>query len=174
MVVSAKRPFYNSTQIVHIGPIDRDNYFEFAARHFKRAGMTLDSETFFSVYDRFDGVTWYVQAVMNRLYALGARNPTREDAINAARTLVAGSGYEFETILRECPAGAARLLKAIAAEGCVAEITGGKFISKYGLKAASSVSAALKALKAADLVYRTEAGYIVYDRLFGIWLSQLP
>ena len=174
MFVSAKRPFYNSTQIVHIGPIDRDNYFEFAARHFKRAGMTLDRETFFSVYNRFDGVTWYVQAVMNRLYALGARNPTREDAISAVRALVAGSGYEFETILRECPAGAARLLKAIAAEGCVAEITGGKFISKYGLKAASSVSAALKALKAADLVYRTEAGYIVYDRLFGIWLSQLP
>ncbi len=47
----------------------------------------------------------------------------------------------------------------------------------YGIisfRAASSVSAAMKALKAADLIYRTEAGYIVYDRLFGIWLSQLP
>ena len=32
----------------------------------------------------------------------------------------------------------------------------------------------MKALKAADLIYRTEAGYIVYDRLVGIWLAQLP
>ena len=174
MFSSAKRPFYHSTQIVSIGPIDRDRYFDFAADHFARAGMSLAKETFTSVYDRFDGVTWYIQAVMNRLFALGSRNPTPDDAIQAVKSLVEGSIYEFETILRGCTDGAARLLKAIAAEGCVAEITGGKFISKHGLKAASSVNAALKSLKAADLVYRTDVGYIIYDRLFGIWLSQLP
>ena len=42
------------------------------------------------------------------------------------------------------------------------------------LRAASSVAAALKSLGDADLVYRSERGYEVYDRLFGIWLSRLP
>ena len=128
---------------------------------------------FFSVYDRFDGVTWYVQAVMNKIYESGTKKPGPGDVVQAVKGLVDGNAYEYETILGNCPDGAARLLKAIASEGCVAEITSGDFISRHGLRAASSVKAALKSLTDADLVYRTDAGYIVYDRLFGIWLSRL-
>ena len=50
----------------------------------------------------------------------------------------------------------------------------GGFFWGDGRKAALSVKAALKSLADADLVYRTDAGYIVYDRLFGIWLLRLP
>ena len=174
MFVSAKRPFYHSTQMMPIGPIDRDRYCDFAARHFARADVKLDRDVFLSVYDRFDGVTWYVQTVMNRLYESGVKRPTVEDVAQAVKSLVDGNAYEYETILAGCTAGAVRLLKAIAAEGCVAEITSGSFIARHGLKAASSVKAALKSLADTDLVYRTGAGYIVYDRLFGIWLSRLP
>lgn len=85
-----------------------------------------------------------------------------------------GKRYGFEAIVNGCPDGAIRLLKAIASEGRVPEPTAGSFLAKHGLKAASSVSAALKTLKAADLVERTDAGWVVYDRLFGIWLSRLP
>lgn len=66
-----------------------------------------------------------------------------------------------------------RLLKAIAAEGVVKEPNAGEFVAKYAFKSASSVNAALKSLKDADLVDRTEAGYVVYDRLFALWLSRL-
>lgn len=172
MFVSAKRPFYHSTQMMPIGPIDRDAYFDFAARHFAKVGMTLDRDLFNEVYGRFDGVTWYVQAVMNRLYESGRRRFAQDDVIEVLKGLVDGNAYEYETILGGCPDGATRLLKALAAEGCVAEITGGDFIARHGLKAASSVKAALKTLLDMDLVYRTDAGYIVYDRLFGLWLSQ--
>ena len=173
MFVSAKRPFYHSTQMMPIGPINCGTYCDFAARHFAKAGIKLDRDVFNGVYERFGGVTWYVQAVMNRLYESGAKRPTDDDVTDAIRNLVDGNAYEYETILDGCTEGAARLLKAIAAEGCVAEITGGRFISRHGLKAASSVKAALRSLLAADLVYRTDAGYIVYDRLFGLWLSRL-
>ena len=65
-------------------------------------------------------------------------------------------------------------MKAIAKEGRVVAVTGGDFIARHGLRAASSVATALKSLDAADLVYRSNSGYEVYDRLFGIWLSRLP
>ena len=174
MFVSAKRPFYHSTQMMPIGPIDRERYYDFSNLHYAKAGMALDRDVFMSVYGRFDGVTWYVQAIMNRLYDMGVETPSLDDVNHAVKSLVESNAYEYETILAGCSDGAVRLLKAIAAEGCVAEITGGDFISRHGLRAASSVTAALKSLKGADLVYRTDAGYIVYDRLFGIWLSQLP
>ena len=174
MFVSAKRPFYHSTQMMHIGPIDRERYFDFANLHFAHSGMALDRDVFMGVYERFDGITWYVQAVMNRLFELGARRPTENDVNDAVEFLVASNAYEYEAILRGCSDGATRLLKAIAREGRVAAVTGGDFIARHGLRAASSVAAALKSLGDADLVYRSDRGYEVYDRLFGIWLSRLP
>lgn len=66
-----------------------------------------------------------------------------------------------------------RLLKAIAKEGCVKEALAGDFISKYRLRAASSVSSALKKLIGNELVYQTADGYIIYDRFMGEWLRKL-
>ena len=174
MFLSSRRPFFNSTQIMGIGPIDAEKYFAFANGHFKKAGMALDRDAFLAVYGRFDGITWYVQAVLNRLYETRRRSLGIDDANDAVRTLVEDGSYGFEAIVNGCPDGALRLLKAIAAEGCVKEITSGAYMSKHGLKTASSVAAALKTLKNADLVYKTDAGYVVYDRLFGLWLSKLP
>ena len=46
----------------------------------------------------------------------------------------------------------------------------GEFIERHRLVATSSVRSALAVLLDKDLVYRTETGYVVYDRLFGEWL----
>ena len=174
MFISAKRPFYHSTQMMHIGEIDRNEYFAFAAGHFRSAGIELPQEVFDSVYERFSGITWYVQAVMNRLYETRSPVIGKEDVQAAAEWLVSAGVYEFQGILRNCSDGAVRLLKAIAREGVVKEPNAGEFITKHSFKSASSVNAALKSLKDADLVDRTDAGYRVYDRLFALWLGRLP
>ncbi len=47
------------------------------------------------------------------------------------------------------------------------------FLAKHALGAASSVRQALKALEDKALVLRGNAGgYFIYDRFFGLWLSQ--
>ena len=173
MFVSAKRPFYHSTQLMHIGEIDKNEYYAFAEGHFRSAGMALPQEVFDAVYTRFGGITWYVQAVMNRLYEMRSQTLGQEDALSAIEWLVAAGAYEFQGILQNCSDGAVRLLKAIANEGVVKEPNAGEFVSKYAFKSASSVNAALKSLRDADLVDRTDAGYIVYDRLFALWLTRL-
>ena len=65
-------------------------------------------------------------------------------------------------------------MKALAKDGVVKEPNSGDFVARHSFKSASSVNAALKSLRDADLVDRTENGYVVYDRLFAIWLSRLP
>lgn len=59
---------------------------------------------------------------------------------------------------------------AIAKRGVVAEPNSADFLSMPGLPGASTVRAALKDLDGKDVIYRSEAGWIVYDRLFGEWL----
>lgn len=65
-----------------------------------------------------------------------------------------------------------RLLKAVARERIVTEPQSGEFITRYGLRAASSVKTSLEMLLEKQLLYRDDRGYVVYDRLLGEWLRR--
>lgn len=172
MFSAPNRPFFNSTQTMPIGTIDRGKYYEFAKRHFQAIDVQLGKEVFDKAYDMFGGVTWNVQAVMNRLYA--RRSADASDLLPTIDRLVSDNAYYYETILDGLPLGSVRLLKAIAAEGHVEEPTSGAFIAKHGLRASASVRLSLSKLCNLGLVSRENGAYIVEDRLFGIWLSRLP
>ncbi|MCI2082926.1 MAG: ATP-binding protein [Bacteroidales bacterium] len=169
MFLSSQRPFYQSTQTVSIDRIDRKEYYGFAVSFFKKIKKELRQDTFDFIYDNFDGYTWYIQAILNRLYSYGATidETSIRDIIGE---IVAESAYTYGSMLSAYPAGCTRLLKAIALEGCVKEITSGDFIARHNLKAASSVNRSLKKLVDSELVYRTTDGYIVYDRFMNEWL----
>ena len=59
-----------------------------------------------------------------------------------------------------------------ACNGVVPEPTSADFLSANGLRGASTVRAALKDLVGKDLVYKTDIGWIVYDRLFAEYLRR--
>ena len=169
MFTSSKRPFYQSTQLLTIGTVNRDEYADFAMAHFAKNNLQLPREVFDAIYDKFDGHTWYIQNLLNRLYGYN-RDVEMASITYAMEQIVAEQSYSYADLLKAYPAGHVRLLKAIAQEGCVKEVLAGNFISKHKLRAASSVSSALKKLVANELVYQTTDGYIIYDRFMGKWL----
>lgn len=169
MFMSSKRPFYQSTQLLTIGTVNRDEYADFAMAHFAKNNLQLPREVFDAIYDKFDGHTWYIQNLLNRLYGYN-RDVEMASITYAMEQIVAEQSYSYADLLKAYPAGHVRLLKAIAQEGCVKEVLAGNFISKHKLRAASSVSSALKKLVANELVYQTTDGYIIYDRFMGEWL----
>lgn len=169
MFTSSKRPFYQSTQLLTIGTVNRDEYADFAMAHFAKNNLQLPREVFDAIYDKFDGHTWYIQNLLNRLYGYN-RDVEMASITYAMEQIVAEQSYSYADLLKAYPAGHMRLLKAIAQEGCVKEVLAGNFISKHKLRAASSVSSALKKLVANELVYQTTDGYIIYDRFMGEWL----
>lgn len=169
MFTSSKRPFYQSTQLLTIGTVNRDEYADFAMAHFAKNNLQLPREVFDAIYDKFDGHTWCIQNLLNRLYGYN-RDVEMASITYAMEQIVAEQSYSYADLLKAYPAGHVRLLKAIAQEGCVKEVLAGNFISKHKLRAASSVSSALKKLVANELVYQTTDGYIIYDRFMGEWL----
>ena len=64
-----------------------------------------------------------------------------------------------------------KLLPAIASFGPVAKPTSAAFLKKCALSA-SSVRSAITNLCDHDIIYKSESGYIVYERLFGEWLKR--
>lgn len=171
MFASSKRPFYQSTQLLTIGTINRDEYADFAMGHFANHDLKLPREVFDEIYDKFDGHTWYIQNLLNRLYGYN-RNVEMELVLYAVEQILSEQSYSYADLLKAYSAGHVRLLKAIAQEGCVKEVLAGDFISKHRLKAASSVRSALKKLIENELVYQTADGYIIYDRFMGEWLRK--
>ena len=92
----------------------------------------------------------------------------------AINQIVDEMSYTYADLCKSQTSGSLKLLKAIANEGCVAEITAGDFIARYRLRAASSISTALKKLVANEIVYPSDNGYTVYDRFLAEWLRRQP
>ncbi len=173
LFVSVKRPFYQSTQLLNIGVIDKAEYYSFANSFFQKKKLRFKEDVFNELYDIFEGYTWYIQAVLNRLYGYGECVTSNHQFLKAVDLLISEYEHAFQNLLAAYTKTEVKLLKAIAKEGLVKMINAGRFISKYDLKAASSVNTALEKLLKRELVYRSEEGYIVYDRLMSIWLERL-
>ena len=171
MFTSSKRPFYQSTQPLTIGSIQRDEYASFATGHFAKRNVKLPQDVFNSIYEKYEGHTWYVQCLLNRLYGYN-RDVDMELVSYATEQILSEYSYTYANLLKAYTPGQVRLLKAIAKEGSVKEVLSGDFISAYRLRAASSVSAALKKLQESELVYQTADSYIIYDRFMGEWLRR--
>jgi hypothetical protein len=172
MFGSAKRPFYQSTEILSLGTIDPSEYEIFARRHFASRRNRVDSMAFRALYDRFEGITWYVQAVLNRVWESGEGLTSVSQIDDAVDSLVEGGAIVFHDLFRSQNDASRALLAAVAKDGCVAAPTSGSFLSRHGFSSHSTVRSALRDLVDNDLLYQTDDGYVVYDRLFGIWISR--
>ena len=172
--LSAKRPFYQSTQIMSLYAIDKNEYFQFASNHFRKNKYSLTQECFDFIYAQFEGHTWYVQAILNRLYEYRQNIDNQDIIYRAIKELLDENNYSYQELLNAYSDVQTSLLKAIAKEKIVPQINSGDFIAKYRLKNSSSVSRALSKLINNELIYKSEKGYIVYDRFLGLWLSFLP
>lgn len=170
MFLSPQRPFYQSTSEKNIGAIPERAYYLFASEFFHSQGRQLPEEVFHNLYARYEGYTWYVQMLLNRMYAKSGRMLDDELLQECVGDILRENDYYYQQLFRSFSAGQKSLAKAIASEKLVKEITSGAFISKYGLTATSSVKGALKVLLDQEIVYPSNDGYIIYDRFFAEWL----
>lgn len=173
MFLSAKRPFYASTAFMNIGPIAVDAYYAFASGFFYESGRELPEDAFKSLYNRFEGHTWYIQKVLNKLYTQASGTIDTVAELRAVNDILSENEFYYLSLLRAYSKGQGKLLRAIAKEGRVKEILSGGFISKYGLNATSSVRGAINRLIEDEQVYKDSEGYMVYDRFMAEWLRRL-
>lgn len=159
-----------------LGPIPIDRYWAFAEPQFAKNGdRRIAYEVVASVYRRFNGVTANVQRIMNMLYML---TPKGEDCPmemidRAIDTYLQLSSAYYEELLRQMPEKQRNVFLAIAAEGQVRSISGGKFVHKYHLPSASSVVSAVRGLLGKDFITQDSNVYSIYDRFFQLWIERM-
>ena len=170
---SPSRPFYQSTAIMELSPIDIDIYTEFIKKHFTENKKIITEETVQEVYQRFEGITWYIQFLANSLYAITAEGEecTVDKVNTAVDNILAQLNFTYSSLLFQLPPKQKEVLIAICKEGKAREITSSKFLKTYKLTA-SSVQGAIKGLFDKDFVTNELGVYSIYDKFFDIWLKK--
>lgn len=174
MFVSPNRPFYQSVTVMNLQLIELEKYWSFCERHFLKAGKSIDKEVVEHLYTKFDGITFYLQKVMNVLFM---RTSTGghchvEDLQPAIDYIISFTSQTYEDLLYQLPEKQRLVLVAICKEGKVGQITSGKFAKKYGLASPSAVKSAVNALLDRDLITHEKGVYAVYDKFLEIWMRE--
>lgn len=167
---SPRHPFYRSTERQHIGPLDEAVYHAFAQEKLQQKSIVLPAEQFHQIYSRVDGVTWYVQKILNHLYRLPPCTVSAQDVQGCMRDIILSEAEDYRRMLHLLTANQANLLKAIAMNKTVSEPLSGAFVCQSRLKSSSSVQRAFEYLDREEYVYRAEEGCMVYDRFLAMWL----
>ena len=173
MFCAPNRPFYQSTQLMDLEPLQEDVYYDFANKFFEAKKGSFSQQVFHDIYQRFDGYTWYLQAILNRLYEQGKKVETDKQAVDAILFHVNALAPHYQMLTSFLTDNQFSLLKAIARAELVEQPLSNEFIKRFELPSTSSVKSALSVLVDKDLVYQTNKGYIIYDRFLGLWLKRL-
>lgn len=175
MFVSSKRPFYNSAEIMHLGPIKQDIYVDFAQKLFKDRGKELEQEPIRWAYNLFDGNTFYLQRTMNGAFADTDEGDVcrEENVIRSVKGMLAANEVMYREILSNISVSQKALLLAIAKDKTVKNPMSGPFIKRHSLPSASSVQSALGILLKTGSIIKNDDEYRINDPLLRIFINKL-
>jgi AAA+ ATPase superfamily predicted ATPase len=171
MFSSPARPFYQSTAMMFLKPVRLSEYEAFAKYHFEKAHKTIADGVVKAIYERFDGTTWYLQKVLNQLFAT-TDEAADADVERAVSQIVDQNEEAYKDTLYQLTIRQRDLLVAIGHEGKASKITGMGFVKRHHLSSASSVQKAAQILVDKQLLTHQQGIYEVYDKFMNEWLRR--
>lgn len=174
MFTSPARPFYQSVALYNLSLLPEDKYTDFCIHLFEQNGKHLAPEVPHVLYQRFDGITYYMQRTMNELFSTTPSGGTcsPQDIDGALNSIVASSAIIYEDLLYQLPEKQSLVLRAIARDGKAKNITSGKFVRRHGLLSTSSVKSAVPSLLEKGLITNELGVYQLYDKFLEMWLNK--
>lgn len=174
MFTSPARPFYQSVTIMNLPLIALDKYTGFAQSLFAENGKTLDEQVVKTLYGQFDGITSYMQRILNVLFMQTTVGDTcHVDMIEpVVNTLLDISSDTYMSLIYQMPQKQKDVLLAIAQDGKAKNITSAKFIHSHHLQSASSVRSGINGLLDKDFITNENGEYQLYDKFFELWIKR--
>jgi len=174
MFLSAKRPFYASTQFINLESIQADKYKLFIRQNFEKGKRNISTDSIDYLMDWTKGYTFYTQSICNRLYnyrkidvdivkkeCLQLLNEN-EPVYFQYRKLITSKQWNF--------------MVALAKEESVSQIYTQEFSGKYDLGAASTIKRILDALLEKEMILESASkdgsSFCVYDVFLMRWLQR--
>ena len=165
------RPFYQSTEILNLGKIDKNDYTKFIASHYNQHERKIDAATPGYIYEINNGITYNIQYTCNKLFSFAEQQITNslvdavlEDVLLENEIIY----YNYRELVSSLQF---KILKAVAKEKIVEKPFSNTFISMHNLGSTSSVKTAIEILLKKGLLINNQ-GLRVTDWFFSLWLAR--
>ncbi len=166
------KPFYQSTEILPLEKIEKDEYTKFITHHFHTNNLQIDQSTPAYIYEINNGITYNVQYICNKMFSQQGELLNNKlvdeilDEVLKENELIYYNYRELVTSLQF------NILKAVAREKVVEKPYSNEFIGKYKLKSTSSVKTSIEILLKKGMLTQQQQGINVADLYFSFWLAR--
>lgn len=176
MFSSARKPFYQSCILLHLPPIPEEEYVGFAMKKFEDYGKKGNREVFTRVYRDMQGITWFVQMILNALFAQTPDGGSLPDEAypTALQNIIGIQEYSYRELMARLSPQQRTLATFLAKTGAVKNLLSAETLEKIGFRTAASMQSAFKALQRGGIATKSERGYHLYDIFLSTWLKQQP
>lgn len=173
MFTDAKRPFYQSTEFMHLEEIPKKEYSHFIREKFSNSNIEIEDDAISEIMTLSRAHTYYVQYLCNKLYSHDIKN------INTAKvrqilSIILDENETYYSEYRDLLTKAQwKLLIALSKENGISKVTSSAFIKKYNLNNNATIRRGIKSLTDKKMIYKKNTKYYVYDVFFAKWLERL-
>ncbi len=171
MFYTARQPFYQSSQGMVLGKIDREVYGTFIKKQFLHFKKIITQEALDYLLDFSDVYTYYTQVVSNQVFYQTKKELNLEQAIELCKQYIEIHKSDYMNIYNLLAENQKKLVRAIALEGGIEKPTSSAFIQKYGLPPASSTLLAINTLLEKEILCKFDSELKVYDVFFSRFLA---
>lgn len=173
---NSKRPFFSSTQALHLTSIPESIYTTFIAELLKKNKRKIhaDALAFIAQWTRLH--TYYTQVICNKIYSTEIKDITLAVVQHECGELLNEQATVFLQYRNLLTTVQWNLLKAIAKADKVYQPSAKNFIAKNDIGTPANVQRALEALMNKEMIYRERDDkgnyYRVYDCFLSRWLEK--
>ena len=172
MFTNAKQPFYESTSFVFLTKLPVPVYSDFIREKFRLCEKAIDEEAVNDILEWTKVHTYYTQRVCNVVYESSGAKIGREDAQLAFKRILETERERFQELRRLLTRSQWKMLRAIAKEDEVSQITSSTFLSKYGISSGATALRNIKALIDKELVLVTNENDRTSYSVYNVFLSR--
>ncbi len=173
MFTDAKRPFYQSTELMHLEEIKENEYSQFIRDQFNTGSISINDEAIEYIFTTTKLHTYYVQYLCNKIYSSGEKNIDIETVKRIYFEILKENEVYYSEYRDMLTKQQWNLLIALANENGISKVNTSAFIKKHNLSNTSTVRRGIKSLIDKKLIYKKNTKYFVYDVFLAKWLTRL-
>ena len=174
-MLTPKRPFYKAGPVMRLEKIPADEFVAFIEARFTKSGIRPESGLGLAIVDLAGNLPYDVQRLAHETWdevRVGARKrATLDDLHQALKRLLTEQDPIFEALWQRLTLPQRAVLRAVVLEDG-RELMSADIRTRHRLGGASSVQAALGALRRDDVIAREGQRYVVVDSLLREWVAR--
>ena len=173
MFTDAKRPFYQSTEFMHLEEISENEYSAFIKEKFNTGLVSIKDDAIGEALKLTRVHTYYVQFLCNKLYGSGIKEIDTKTIKQIYSDILTENEVYYSEYRDLLTKPQWNLLIALAKEDGISKVTTSAFLKRHDLSNTATIKRGIQSLMDKKMIYKKDMKYFVYDVFFAKWLSRL-